>query len=356
MPGPSDLSNISGHAEASAAAMGRLKIMHVLFSPRIAGSERYCIDLANGQAALGHEVHVVGSHGSPMAAALSPAVTFHGMRTRLFRGFRLRRLARTLGAEIGHGHLSPGCKALATLPDRITRIATLHVGYKPKQHARMHGLICVNRAQTDRLAGYAGITALIPNWLPDAGEPVPLGLRGRLGLGPGIRIVGSVGRLHKSKGCGLLLSAFMRAAPAEAALVFAGDGPMRAELEAMAKGDPRIHFLGHCGNVRGFLREIDLFVSPSLEETAGLAILEAMREGLPVITTATDGPSEYLQGQPVTFVEIGSADALAAALGQALAPGNIAGLARLCYEMGPFQRSTGIAHVLQFYLRAARRS
>lgn len=343
------------NAAAASPSRSRLRILHVLFSSRIAGSERYCIDLANGQAALGHEVHVAGTRGSPMEAALSPAVRFHGFATPFLRGFRVRRLMASLRADIGHAHLSPGCKALAKARSG-PRVATLHVGYKPRQHARLDGVICVNRAQMQRLGGYGGETGLVANWLPEAGPDRPLDLRQHLGIDSATRIVGAVGRLHPSKGCDVLVSAFLKAAPADAVLVLAGEGPQRADLEKLAGGDPRIRLIGHCDNVPGFLRAIDLFVSPSREETAGLAILEAMRESLPVIATATDGPSEYLVGYPVTLVQPGSIDHLASALGVALAPDHIAGLSRICYDLRPFSRDVGVARILDFYARVAARS
>lgn len=333
-----------------------MRILHVLFSSRIAGSERYCIDLANGQAALGHEVHVVGLRGSPMQGELAETVRFHGLSTPLFRGWRVNRIAARIGADIGHAHLSPACKALARGTVPLARIATLHVGYKPRQHASLDGVICVNRAQMQRLGTFAGKTGLVPNWLPENRSAGDFDLRAQLGVGRETRLVGAVGRLHPSKGPDVLVSAFLKANPANALLVFAGDGPQRGELEKLANGDPRIRFIGHCNTIPGFLRNLDLFVSPSREETAGLAILEAMQENLPVISTATDGPSEYLLGYPVTLVEPGSIGHLSAALGQALAPGNVAGLSRICYDLRPFSRDVGVASVLDFYGQVARKS
>lgn len=332
-----------------------MRILHVLFSSRIAGSERYCIDLANAQAALGHEVHVAGIAGSPMAGELSPRVRFHGLSLPLFRGMRLRWLAGKIGADLAHAHLSPACKAVARGPKGLAKVATLHVGYKPRQHARLDGVICVNRAQLKRLDDYGGRAVLIANWMPELEAGAPLDLRARLNLPRGTRLVGAVGRLHPSKGCDVLVSAFLKASPPDAALVLAGEGPQRAELEKLSGGDPRIHLIGHCANVPGFLANLDLFVSPSREETAGLAILEAMQAGLPIVSTATDGPSEYLAGHPVTLVEPGSVDHLAAAIGVAFQPDNIAGLARVCYDMRPFSRSAGVANVLQFYSEIAAR-
>ncbi len=332
----------------------KLKILHVLFSSRVAGSERYCADLANGQAALGHEVHVAGRSGSPIAGLLSKEVVFHGFAIPFLRGLRLRRLVDRTGIEIAHGHLSHGCKALAAAPDNVARIATLHVGYKARQHACLDGVICVNTAQSTRLGTFDGKSTLISNWLPDVKSAESFDLRTQLNLPRETRLVGSVGRLHLSKGYDVLVSAFRQSAPGNVALVIVGDGPHRAALEKLAKGDSRIHLLGHCNNVPGFLRNLDLFVSPSREESAGLAILEAMHEGLPIIATAAEGPSEYLREHPVTLVVPGSVEGLAEALADVLREQPVVRLSRVGYDLAPFSRSAGIANVLDFYSRVSR--
>ena len=258
------------------------------------------------------------------------------------------------GIEIAHGHLSHGCKALAVAPDSVARIATLHVGYKTKQHASLDGVICVNTAQSTRLGKYDGQSALISNWLPEVTSAESFDLHAQLNLPRETRLVGSVGRLHLSKGYDVLVSAFRQAAPSNTALVIVGEGPHRTTLERLARGDSRIHLPGHCNNVPGFLRNLNLFVSPSREESAGLAILEAMHEGLPIIATATEGPSEYLCEHPVTLVEPGSVEQLAAALAGVLREQPVVRLSRVSYDLAPFSRSVGIANVLDFYFRVAR--
>ena len=327
----------------------RFCILHAIFSSRIAGSERYCVDLANRQAALGHEVHVAGMHTSPLAGALSANVEFHGFG-RFFRGYRLRRLIARLQPDISHGHLSAACKALGTVSGRHRKVSTLHVGYKAHQHARLDGLICVNRAQAARLTGYGGGVRIIPNWLPQ--EPAikaGTGIREELGLTPDVFLVGSVGRLHESKGADVLISAFRAAAPNRAALVLLGEGPQRPRLERLRAGDPRIHLLGYRPSVHAYLRELDLFVSPSREESFGLAIVEAMSARLPIIATAAEGPLEYLQDQPVTLVPPGDLPALTAALATSAANFTSGLLFRPDYDLSFFDPAVRIADIMDFY-------
>ncbi|MBB3594852.1 glycosyltransferase involved in cell wall biosynthesis [Rhizobium sp. BK529] len=249
-------------------------------------------------------------------------------------------------------HLSPACKALSGVRDGVTKVATLHVGFKPKQHGHLDGVICVNKAELSRIGAYAGYVSHVPNWLPEVKDVKSIDLRARLGLPPEIKLVGAVGRLHPSKGNDVLISAFLRVVADDAALVIAGDGPQRAALERLSKASRRIH-LGFCEDVAGFLQNLDLFVSPSREESAGLAILEAMSEGLPIITTATDGPSEYLKNYPVRFVQAGSVEDLSAALTEALRSEKGPSLARIDYDMDPFARATGVGNVLWFYSQVA---
>lgn len=337
-------------AGAAVADGPRRRILHVVFSSRIAGSERYCIDLARRQAALGHDVHVAGSGRSAVRRVLGPGVTYHPLSMPWFRAARLRRLVARLGVEVCHGHLSGACKALGALRGRSRSVATLHVGYKPHQHARLDGLICVNRAQVNRISGYGGQVRVIPNWLPaGTGQPPAGALRAELGLSADAWLVGSVGRLHRSKGMDVLIAAFKAVAPADAALAVVGEGPQRAELERLRGGDPRIKLIGFRPDVEACLREFDLFVSPSREESFGLAILEAMSAGLPLVATAAEGPAEFLADQPVDLVAPGSVEALAEALaaaGRRRVPGV---RARVEYDLSAFDPAARVGNVMEFY-------
>ena len=335
--------------------MSCLRILHVVFSSRLAGSERYCIDLANRQAEQGHEVHVAGMRRSPIRAELDPRVMFHGFSTPLFRRFLLRRLVIKLGVDVCHGHLSAACKALGRVSDLSATLATLHVGYKAHQHGKLDGLICVNRAQATRLDDYRGLVRTIPNWLPqDSAVTSFRGLREELGISEKALVVGAVGRLHPSKGMDLLIQAFRAAAPAHASLVILGEGPQRAELMRLRGGDQRIHLPGYRSEVRDCLKSFDLFVSPSREESFGLAIIEAMSAGLPVISTAAEGPAEFLCDQPVTLVQPDSVDALADALTQLGERFAAAALPRVTYDLSGFQPAARLASIGELYAQVLK--
>ncbi|MBV8034969.1 glycosyltransferase [Roseateles sp.] len=330
-----------------------LTLVHVVFSSRIAGGERHCIDLANAQAALGHRVHVIGVADSAVATALAPGVRFHGLALPLMRGWRVAALARRLRADVCHGHLGPACKAVAHVR-RSARIGTLHVGYKAHHHGRLDGLVCVNRAQHDNLPDGPALASVIYNWAPErdaAAAARQTDLRAELGLAPEQLLVGSVGRLHVSKGMDLLIAAFKAHAPADAVLAILGEGPDEALLKDMAGADPRIRLLGFRSDVDQALKAFDLFISPSREEAFPLAILEAMRAGRPVLSTATQGPLEMLAGQPARLVKVGDADLLGQAMAEELA--RLRPLApqqrAVSYATAAYDRANAVARTLGFY-------
>ena len=78
-------------------------------------------------------------------------------------------------------------------------------------------------------------------------------------------------------------------------LILVGDGPERSRVESMCRemgtcGD--VIFLGKVKNPTDVLGVADLFLLPSENESFGLAALEAMAAGVPVISTNTGGIPE----------------------------------------------------------------
>lgn len=115
-------------------------------------------------------------------------------------------------------------------------------------------------------------------------------LRTELGLGSR-RVILFAGKFVSAKQPRELLAAFQALAPADAALVFVGDGEERAALEAQAaqRSDCLVRFLPFANQSEMPARYAlaDLFVLPSrgLYETWGLAVNEAMHLGVPCLVS-----------------------------------------------------------------------
>ncbi|MBF6175560.1 glycosyltransferase [Nocardia blacklockiae] len=90
----------------------------------------------------------------------------------------------------------------------------------------------------------------------------------------------------------------------DAELTVVGDGPLRAELEQLATGLP-VHFAGHVSGreaVADMIAAADIALCPSPAETFGLAVLEALACGTPVVVPH-DGAARELLGAPASGIE-----------------------------------------------------
>ena len=141
---------------------------------------------------------------------------------------------------------------------------------------------------------------------PAAGEP--------LGPRPAFLCVGS---LTERKNVLRLADAFAELR-GWGSLTFAGDGPLRAQLE----GRPGITVLGRVGHdeVPGLLARADVVCQPSLVEPFGQALMEALAVGRPVVATRVGGPPEFVPDwagrlvDPLSVAEIAQAMREAAVL------------------------------------------
>jgi sugar transferase (PEP-CTERM/EpsH1 system associated) len=143
-------------------------------------------------------------------------------------------------------------------------------------------------------------------------------------LDPSLFLVGTVGRMQAVKAQTLLASAFVLALQREPALkdrlrlVMVGDGPLRAEAQAVldAAGLGHLAWLpGERADVPDVMRGLDCFVLPSLAEGISNTILEAMASSLPVLATHVGGNAELVvAGVTGRLVPAGDVDALATGL------------------------------------------
>lgn len=110
------------------------------------------------------------------------------------------------------------------------------------------------------------------------------------------------GRLAPEKNLGLLIETLrvLRSLPGgeRYRLILIGDGPQRAALDSLSRSlpDGAVLFAGHCGSQRqlaGLLAACDVFVHPNPCEPFGIAPLEAMASGLPLVAPNAGGVLSY---------------------------------------------------------------
>lgn len=110
-------------------------------------------------------------------------------------------------------------------------------------------------------------------------------------------IIGTVCRLVPLKGIDLLIKATQKTEGV--ILLVIGDGPYIDLLESIAgkDKDSKIFFVGERMDIPNWLDLMNLFVLPSYVENHSISILEAMRQGKPVIATDVGGNSESVRNR-----------------------------------------------------------
>ena len=240
------------------------------------------------------------------------------------------RAARAHGVQLLHAH---DFKALfvavvAGLLARVPVVATFHGDTRSTRAVRLYELVArvlgnftrgvagVSRALTRTLRRWVRTAEVtfVPNGLP-AAPPVSPEERARarsaLGVG-GAYCIAVVGRLSVEKGHRVLLEA-VRRLPGRPVLLIAGDGPLRAELQAAAEGlDAR--FLGYLEDARQVFAAADVIALPSLTEGLPLVALEALALGRCLLATAVGELPELLAEGAGLLVPPGDAAALSEGL------------------------------------------
>lgn len=253
--------------------------------------------------AAGATVHVVEMRRTPF--------TIHNTRAL----FELRRIIRSAGVRIVHGHSSIG-GALARAAAFTTRRPCV---YTPNGVAAGRAAVAVERVLARRTArviatspsegdllrerhiAWGDRVTVIANGIDvDAPASSPVDLRDLLGLEPATPLVGTVARLVPQKAPErfvALASATHRAHPS-AHFVLIGDGPLRHDVDAAieASGAPsQIHRLAELADAASVLGQLDVFVLTSRFEGGPYAPLEAMHAGTPVVLTDVVGNHDVVE-------------------------------------------------------------
>lgn len=266
------------------------------------------VDLACGQAAVGHDVWVA-SAGGEFVELLSAHGVGHVelprgrlVRSVLLTALTVRSHVRSHGVEVLHVHVN-----FATLIGRLAVIgtdarlvATAHTAFKREATlmALAARVIAVGRSVGDEMVRRGvppGRVRIVKNGtlgsprVIESDELAPL-------LRPAVV---SVAGLYRRKGIDLLIDAFVRVAIdlPDAHLYLVGAGPDASRFRAQAAAtavSSRIHFEGYQEDVGRYLRAADLFVLPSRQDPFPLVIIEAREAGCAIVGSTADGIPEAL--------------------------------------------------------------
>lgn len=185
------------------------------------------------------------------------------------------------------------------------------------QQALALGGVSAARLQTM----YSGVAVITPPGKEETEE-----LRRHWKIPAGAPLLGTVANLFPRKGHDVMLRALpdiLAASPdAHYIIVGSGDSAYEQGLRTLIRDldlERRVRLVGFQPQVDHFLAAMDLYVHPALLEGFGIAVLEAMAAGRPVVATRTGGLPELLgDGEAGVLVEAGDPQVLARAVSELL--------------------------------------
>ncbi len=123
-------------------------------------------------------------------------------------------------------------------------------------------------------------------------------IRKEIGVPEDTFLMLSVGELLPRKNQQVIIRALGLLKDKSIHYILCGKGKQLSELQKLAKEnqvEDQVHFLGYRKDVLNIYGQTDLLAFPSMREGLGLAGLEAMHCGLPLLTSNTSGPRDYME-------------------------------------------------------------
>lgn len=311
--------------------------MNILFIANhlnVGGVTSYLYTLACGLKQKGHNVYLASSGGEWTEKFIACGIKHISVALMtknelspkiIFSYFKLKKEAKKFKIGLVHSN-SRTTQVLGNLLSRalnIPHVFTCHGFFKPKLSRLLfpywdQAVIAISQEVKEHLIADLKLDAkkisVINNGI-DTGNFGNFSARGSLRKDLGINdalVVGIIARLSDVKGHIYLIRAMRQVIKTfpTAKLLIIGEGKMKntliGEVEALGIKE-NVLFIPQAGNTGDMLAAMDVFAMPSLQEGLGLALMEAMAQGLAVVGSAVGGIKTLIQDE-VNGLLVGPAD------------------------------------------------
>jgi len=295
-----------------------MNILYLANHLNIGGITSYLLNLATGLKQRGHNIFIASSGGDLLTKFTEKGITFVPIPIRtkkevspkiLLSTWKLSKFIKDNAIDIVHSN-SRTTQVLGCLLERRTKAAhifTCHGFFKNRLSRKLfpcwgQAIIAISEQVREHLINnlfadekdifviHNGID--VDKFRVQSSE-FRVQIKKNLGLGDG-PVVGIVARLSDVKGHIYLIKAMRNVLEGipQAQLLIVGAGKLKEELTEAVKSlgiEKSVFFINEVKDTRNVLSAMDLFVMPSLKEGLGLALMEAMAFGLPVIGSDIGG-------------------------------------------------------------------
>lgn len=298
-----------------------MRVLQVINSLAVAGAEMLLVEVVRRlkQRGVTSDVYTLKRVGSPLEQTLvDEGVRLYGLSARsVYSPGHVLPLVRHLHQkryEVIHVHLYPAQLWLAVAAvvsrTRTPLVTTEHNTYNRRRkwyfwpidrwmYGQYHRVICISEATRDSLN----------KWMPAMTKRLDVvwngislerfqsakGYRKEEVIGVDAPLVLSVGRLERQKDMQTLVRAVAELKGVHLAIT--GEGPERADLQALIDREGmrgRVHLLGRRLDIPQLLKTADVYAQSSLWEGFGIAAVEAMASGLPVVASCVPGLADVV--------------------------------------------------------------
>ncbi len=365
-----------------------MKILFLVNHLNTGGITSYLLTLASGLKKKGHDLFIASGGGELLPRFSGSGITHIQIPIRtkneispkiLASALKLKRFIRDNKIEILHSN-SRTTQVLGCLLSKflgVKHISTCH-GFFKRRFSRIlfpcwgERVIAISEQVKEHLIvdfGLSGDKIILINNGIDVDKFMPADQRekieakSRLGLSAG-PVIGILARLSDVKGHEYLIEAMkvVSVFSSEAQLLIAGAGKMEEKLRRISGSlniGKTIFFITKTVDTREILSAIDIFVMPSLKEGLGLALMEAMASGLPVVGSNVGGIKTLIKdGRNGILVEPGDSAGIAKAIVGLLSdPGKSAelGLNARKYISEEFSQEKMVLETERFYTECLRK-
>lgn len=294
-----------------------MRVMHILDSLNRGGAEILALDVCRNARANNLDLTFVATGGGDLEADFRDSgVTFHRLDRQkpldLGLSRRIRNIIQDQKIEVVHTHQAVEAlhAYLATRRSTVKRVMTFHLCTADTKNKialsllvpRMQANVAVSRELLKCLDQDAGFDTNERFYVIHNGidirrlEPSGASLRSELGLADNVLLLGMIGNFYPDGRKDQLtlcraLPQLLAKVPNAHVIFVGGSFPGSQQMEEcitlcreLAVSD-RVHFLGKRADIPDVLSALNIYVHSSLNESLGIAVIEAMLLGLPVVVS-----------------------------------------------------------------------
>ena len=299
-----------------------MRILFITNHLNVGGISSYLLTLTGGLIQKGHQVYLASSGGeledkfiqAGITLVKVPLKTKNELSLKIIVSFwQLRKMARKFNIDLIHSH-SRTSQVLADLLGRALakpHVFTCHGFFKPKIFRRIFAcwgqrVIAISQQVKEHLIADFKLDESKISVVHNGIDTKNFGdfafgdrMRKDLGINDAL-LVGIIARLSDVKGHIYLIRAMQKVVKIfpTAKLLIIGEGKMKNALIKEAEGlaiKQNVLFIPRATNTTEILAAMDIFVMPSLQEGLGLALMEAMAQGIAVVGSAVGGIKTLIQ-------------------------------------------------------------